>query len=111
MAKLAVRAVRANDSQERLGDELYVKIDGQAFDLNDGFELGDGSSWSDGDFQQFGNIVSGDVGRSAVVELWEKGVGADDLIDRDTVNFRAGDEFNQNFSDASANYTLTLDWI
>jgi hypothetical protein len=112
MAKLAVTQVRCNDPQERLGDELYVKIDGYQLNLLDGFELSDGRSWSDNDHQRLG-VVSGNVGTSARVELWEDDLVGDDRIASRSLNFWAGGErsFAFNSGDGSAEYTLTFDWV
>jgi hypothetical protein len=112
MARLAVTQVRCNDPQERLGDELYVNIDGHRRDLLDGFEFSDGRSWSDNDYERLG-VVSGNVGTSASVTLWEDDLVGDDRIASRSLNFWAGGErsFDFNSGDGSAEYTLTFDWV
>jgi hypothetical protein len=113
MAKLAVTEVRCDDPQERLGDELYVNIDGYRRDLLDGFEFNDGRSWSDNDHQRFSNVVSGNVGTSARVTLWEDDVVGDDRIAGRSLSYWGGGgrSFEFDSSDGSAEYTITFDWV
>jgi hypothetical protein len=114
MARLAVKQVWCTDPQERLGDEIYVLIDGNRHFLQDSFEANDAWQWSDNDHEQFSNVVSRDVGTSARVELWERDTVGDDHIASRTVDFWPGGEgarLTFASADGSAAYDLTFDWV